>query len=177
MKKFLNKAVVAFLCLACMMLVMPLNNAQAMTLGVNNSAGLSVDETPRFLGGKLSGVKTQMEVVEGMGTVTASINYDTGEMVLTKPDGTVHVTDFHTVASQLAQAIESMTPEQRAYVTNVARQRGAHTTECKTALAVIGAIHGGAWGSATALLTANPALGWLVGAGNAALFEWFKSYC
>lgn len=125
----------------------------------------------------MSGIKTQSEVVQGVGAIKACINYDTGEMVFTKPDGTVLVTDFRSAAAQLAQAIELMTPEQQTYVTNIARERGAHTKECQVALAAISAIHGGAWNLATTLLTGIPALGWLASAGGGALFAWFRTFC
>lgn len=135
---------------------------------------------PAFFGGELHGTKTSSVEVEGQGTLSATVNYDSGEVSYTDFNGIQKTMSLAQLTNMAAKSIEKMPEAQQQQLLQQAQEPvtyGYRSNVCSLLVTYIGLIHDGAWAAALALVGANPALAAVVALGGSTFWWWISQHC
>lgn len=114
---------------------------------------------------------------DGKGTLTATINYDTGVVTVKDFNGAVRTESLAAVVANAANELEKIPAEQRQELMNRAQLRITPHDVCPYLVTAIGFGHDAAWQAALSLVGVNPAIAVLVGLGFAFFWAWVSSHC
>lgn len=136
-------------------------------------------QIPAFAGGKKSGVVTDTYEVEGEGVYSIEMNLDTGEGVITAPDGSTKAVDGESLATQAQEYLERGQSEGKtvAAPTGGMQTMGLKEDVCPYLVGAIAGGHAAAWRAALVLVGANPAIGIVMGLGYGAFWIWVSTNC
>lgn len=115
--------------------------------------------------------------MDGKGTLTATINYDTGVVTVKDFNGAVRTESLAAVVANAADELEKIPAEQRQELMNRAQLRITPHDVCPYLVTAIGFGHDAAWQAALSLVGVNPAIAVLVGLGFAFFWAWVSSHC
>ncbi|CRH90213.1 Uncharacterised protein [Chlamydia trachomatis] len=134
-------------------------------------------QIPAFAGGDLKGIKTSSVTIPNKGTVTVTINYETGTVIASNYDGTIKVFSGEELVSQLSNTMKNLDDEQRSYLLASAQSRISKSDVCPYLVSAIGTLHASTWQYALALVGVNPAIAVLVALGEGFFWTWVSTHC